>query len=276
MTIPAGQTSATFTVAVLGDRLGESAESFAVNLSAPTNAAIADGQGVGTILDDEPRISVGDATVTEGNTGTVNATFTVTLSSATDAEVTVLYGTADGTAAAGSDYQAVSGTLTFAPGETSTTISVVILGDQLFEPNETFTLNLGNPSGAAIADATGAGTVVNDDSSLPRISISDVTVKEGRNGNTFFVFTVTLSAPSATQVRVSYATADGTARSGEDYEAASGTLTFAPGETTKIVTIKVKGDQKKESDETFSVNLFGVSGALLLDPQGLGTILNDD
>lgn len=99
---------------------------------------------------------------------------------------------------------------------------------------------------------------------------------EGRKGNTLFVFTVTLSAPSATQVTVRYATADGTARAGEDYVAATGTLTFAPGETTKTISIKVKGDTKQEIDETFFVNLSGALNAFMLDNQGLGIILNDN
>jgi len=109
--IPAGQTSATFTVAVKGDRLAEPTETFVVNLRASTNATIADGQGIGTILDDEPRISINDVTVTEGNTGAVNATFTVSLSAASDVAVTVHYQTANGSATAGSDYAAASGDL---------------------------------------------------------------------------------------------------------------------------------------------------------------------
>src|SRR5262249_54564580 len=100
-----------FTVSVNGDRLAEANQTLTVNLSAPTNATIADGTGVGTIVDDEPRISIGDKTVTEGNTGsTTSATFTVTLSATYDATVTVNSAPANGTATAGSDYQAASGT----------------------------------------------------------------------------------------------------------------------------------------------------------------------
>lgn len=225
-----------------------------------------------------PTVSINDASVTEGNTGTVNATFTVTLSAASGQPVTVQYSTANGTATASSDFQTASGTLTFAPGETSKTISVAVLGDQMFEPNETFAVNLSGPTNATIGDGNGTGTIVNDDTYVaPSIRISDFSKLEGRNGNTNFTFTVTLSAPSATPVTVNYSTANGTATAGEDYTAASGTLTFAPGETTKTITIQVKGDQKKEADETFFVNLSGVSSnALLLDAQGIGTILNDD
>jgi len=223
-----------------------------------------------------PRLQIGDATVTEGNTGTVSATFTVTLSAASNQPITVAYATADHNATAGSDYQAASGTLTFAPNEISKTFTVLVIGDRLPEPSEYFVVNLSGPSNAGIADGQGVGIITDDDE--PRVSISDVTKSEGRNGQTtLFTFTVTLSAPSATPVTVNYSTVNGTAAAGSDYEAATGTLTFAPGETTKTITIKVKGDRTKEADETFYLDLFGVSSnALILDAQGIGTILNDD
>src|SRR6185369_10033099 len=123
-----GQTTGTITVLVNGDRLAEPNETFVVNLSAPSNATIAHGQGIGTILDDEPRISINDVTVTEGNTGTVNATFTVNLSAAYDVAVTVHYQTANGSATVGSDYAAASGDVTIAAGQTTTTFTVAVLG----------------------------------------------------------------------------------------------------------------------------------------------------
>ena len=104
-----------------------------------------------------PSLTIGDVTVTEGHAGTQSATFTVTLSAASDQPVTVAYATADGTATAGSDYQAASGTLTFAPGETSKTITVLVNGDRLGEPNETFLVNLSGPTNATIADGQGVG-----------------------------------------------------------------------------------------------------------------------
>lgn len=225
---------------------------------------------------DAPTVSISDATVTEGNTGTVYVTFTVTLSAAYGQTVTANYSTANGSATAGSDYQSTSGTLTFAPGETSKTITAAVLGDLMFEPNETFFVNLGSPTNASIADGSGLGMILNDDA-RPTISIGDVSKAEGRNGLTTFTFTVTLSIASSTAVTVNYSTANGTATAGDDYTAASGILTFAPGETTKTITIKVKGDQKKEANETFFVNLFGASlNATIFDAQGIGTILNDD
>ena len=223
-----------------------------------------------------PRLQITGRTMNEGNSGTTAMTFTVSLIQAATVPVTVQYGTADGTAAAGSDYQAASGTLTFAPGEMQKAITVAVVGDQLFEPNEWFAVTLSNPTGALLAVDSASGILLNDDVESPSISITDVVKQEGRSGTTLFVFTVTLSAPSSVPVTVRYATANGTARAGEDYTAASGTLTFAPGETTKTVTVKVKGDRTKEADETFSLILSGATNASILDGTGLGTILNDD
>ena len=200
----------------------------------------------------------------------------MTLSAAYDVPVTVDYATADGTATAGSDYQAATGTLTFAPGETSKTITVLVNGDRLAEPNETFVVNLSSPTNATIADGQGVGTIVDDE---PRISISDVTKYEGKkNQTTLFTFTVTLSAAYDQAVTMSFRTADGTATTSDsDYVAKTGTLTFAPGETTKTITIEVKGDSKKEADETFYLDLFGnSSNSLFTKKRGIGTILNDD
>jgi len=215
-------------------------------------------------------------TVTEGNTGTAAATFTVTLSAASTDPITVAYATGDGTATAGSDYQAASGTLTFAPGETSKTVAVTVNGDRIAEPNEVFFVNLSSPTNASVADGQGAGTIADDE---PRISISDVTKAEGKKGQTtLFTFTVTLSAPYDQAVTMSFKTTDGTAKtSDQDYVAQTGTLTFAPGETTKTVTILVNGDSRKEANETFYLDLFGNSGnSLFTKSRGIGTILNDD
>jgi chitinase len=212
--------------------------------------------------------------VTEGNTGTRAATFTVTLSAASAQAITVAYSTGNGSATAGSDYQAASGTVTFAPGETTKTITVPVIGDRLAEPTETFVVTLSDPVNAVVADGRGVGTVADDE---PRISINDVARGEGKSRTTAFTFTVTLSAAYDQAVTVSYRTVDGTAKAGEDYTAMTGTVTFAPGETQKTITITVTGDKKEESDETFYLDLFGNSGnSLFTKNRGLGTILNDD
>jgi hypothetical protein len=282
LTFAPGETTKTIRVLVNGDLTEESDEWFSVYLSYAAGAVITDGEGLGGILDNDPPPTVTISPVVSGKEGSTNGTaafpFVVTLSAPSEKEVRVSYATANGTATtADNDYVATSGTLVFSPGQTSKTITVAVLGDQKFEPDETFAVKLSGATNATIGAGNGIGTIVNDDTYVtPNITISDVSKAEGRSGSTMFVFTVTLSAPSAIPVIVNYATADGTAAAGSDYEAAAGTLTFAPGETTKTITIKVKGDRTKEADETFVVNLSGASSAVILDPQGLGTILNDD
>ncbi|WP_374057830.1 putative Ig domain-containing protein [Xanthomonas sp. WHRI 6108] len=164
-TIPAGSSSATFTVLVNGDTLSEPNETFFVNVSNVTGASVGDGQGQGTIVNDDalPALSIDDVSVNEGNSGTTTATFTVSLSAASGQTVSVNYITADGTATAGSDYAARSGTLTFAPGVTAQGVAITVNGDTAVEPNETFSVGLSGASNASIARANGTGTIVNDD-----------------------------------------------------------------------------------------------------------------
>jgi hypothetical protein len=222
-----------------------------------------------------PSLRIGDVTVTEGNTGTVAALFTVTLSAVTDQPVTVAYATASGTATAGSDYQTASGTLIIPAGQTTGTITVLVNGDRLGELNEAFSVNLSSPMNAFIVDSQGVGTILDNE---PRISINDVSKAEGRNGQTtLFTFTVTLSTDYDQAVTVNYATANGTATAGSDYQSKTGTVTFAPGETTKSITVAVKGDKQQEANETFFANLSNASsGASIADGVGTGTILDDD
>jgi chitinase len=151
---------------------------------------------------------------------------------------------------------------------------VSVIGDRVGELNETFVVNLSQAvGGIIIGDGQGVGTIVDDE---PRIGISDVSRLEGNSGTTAFTFTVTLSVASGAPVTVNFATVNGSATSGQDYIAQSGTLTFAPGETSKTITIAVKGDRKKETNETFFIDLSGEVGALNLDGWAVGTILDDD
>ncbi|MBI2826895.1 MAG: VCBS repeat-containing protein [Planctomycetia bacterium] len=285
LTFAPGQTSKTIVVLVTGDRIGESNESFLVNLSGATNAFIADAQDMGTILDDEPYISITDyVSGAEGNTGATPFSFTVTLSAAYDTPVTVDYATADLTpdeeywygpgATAGVDYQAKSGTVTFAPGETSQTITVLVNGDRLVEWYENFFVNLSNPSGAQLSSSQALGVIADDE---PYVSIdSGVTVVEGNTGTTSLVFTVSLSAAYDAPVTVNYATSDNTALAGSDYVATSGTLTFAPGQTSLSVPVMVNGDTLAEIDEYVAVQLSGATNGSIANGWGYGTILDDD
>jgi hypothetical protein len=278
LTFTPGQTSKTITVLINGDRRLEPNETFYVNLGEATNAVIADGQAAGTIIDEEPTLFIYTEPVAkpEGNSGTTPFTFTVRLSVAYDVPVTVDFATAAGSATAGGDYQTASGKLTFAPGETARPVPVLVNGDRAAEPAESFFVNLSGATNATITASQGTGLILDDES---RISINDVTRAEGRKGRTTqFTFSVTLSAAYDQPVTMSYGTANGTATTGDnDYMAKSGTLTFAPGETVKTITIEVKGDGRREADETFFLDLFGLGGnALFTDSRGTGTILNDD
>ncbi|HVJ83443.1 MAG TPA: FG-GAP-like repeat-containing protein [Planctomycetia bacterium] len=237
---------------------------------------INDGNWTGAPL--PPAISIANNTFTEGDSGSSAGTVAVTLSAPSLLPVTVDFVTVADTATAGADYQHASGTVTFAPGETSKTIPVVIIGDTLAEPiYEYFKVVLSNPTNGVIATAEGVCAIYSEEQPNP-ISISDYSATEGKNGNKKFVFTVALAARTDQPVTVSYATADGTATTVDnDYFGATGTLTFAPGETSKTITVNVRGDKKREPDESFFVNLSGASAnAVLADSQGVGTIVNDD
>ena len=220
-------------------------------------------------------LSVGDVVVTEGDAGGANAVFTVSLSAAVAPTVTVEYATADGTAVAGADYAAVSGTLTFPPGTVTRTISVPVFGDVLDEDDETLFLNLSAPVNATIADGQAVGTITDDDP-LPFLFAGDCAVIEGDVGFTPCAFTVLLVPVSGRAVTVNYATADGTATAGIDYIAAAGGLTFPPGTTQQPVGVSVVGDLVTELDESFFLNLSSEANATVADGQGTGTIVDDD
>jgi fibronectin type 3 domain-containing protein len=431
LTFSPGQLTKTLTVTVNGDTKYELDETFLVNLTNPSNATVADGQGQGSIQNDDglPTLSIGDAALAEGDSGTTNFVFTVTLSNPTYQTVTVDWATADGTATtADGDYAAANGTLAFDPGDLSKTLTVTVTGDAKYEPDETFLVNLTNPSNATVADGQGQGSIQNDDPfsagfdfgasgspvaagyfqvtestlyaeplgygwqsvgatltsrdrgipssdylrrdlnqapqatflvnvpngmydvtitmgdasykhdlvqvwlegglvntvstaigqwkvntyrvtvadgqltvllkdgggtdpnaainaleivgvgpPVPTLSINDVALTEGNSGQTAFTFTVTLSEASSKTVTVNWATADGTATAaGGDYVAASGLLTFDPGELAKPIVILVNGDTASELDETFVVNLTNPTNAAIERGQGLGAIQNDD
>jgi urease beta subunit len=290
LTFAPGESAKTVTVLVNGDTTVEPNESFTVDLTNVTgNATIADAEGTATIVNDDQsvieqpsRISIDDVSLAEGDLGQTAFPFTVSLDRAQSAPVTVDFSTADATAAAPGDYLASSGTVSFAPGETTKTLTVQVNGDTTVEPDETFAVNLANATGnVTIADAQAIATIANDDQPVieqpARISIADVSLREGNSGQTAFRLTVSLDrAPSAT-VTVAYSTANGTATAPCDFVAAAGTVTFAPGETAKTVTVQVNGDTTKEANETFTVNLANASGnATIADGHALGTIVNDD
>jgi hypothetical protein len=275
-----GELSTTLNVTVNGDVNVESDQGFLVNLSNPLNATIADGQGIGMILNDDsnvPVIRINDVAISEGDSGTKNISFKVALDKKINQAVKVNYATSANTATAGSDFVARSGTLTIPTFATSATITIQVKGDTTIEPDETFFIKLSTPVNATIGDNSGVGTILNNDTNRT-IRISDApSVVEGNTGTRQLIFTVTLDQASSSTVSVKFATADGTAKLAlNDYKAASGTLTFSPGQTSKQIIVTTVGDTRKGIDETVFVNLTSPLGATIADGQGVGKILNDD
>jgi hypothetical protein len=264
VTITAGSTSGEITIAVNGDTTVEPTEQFLVTIAlAPgeSGAVMGDSSATGSIVNDDvtpnepndPSVSIGDASVDEGDSGTRNATFTVALSEPATETTTVDYATAPGSATAGSDYTTTSGTVTFAAGDQSKTVTVPVAGDGVDEGNERFTITLSNASGASIADAEGVGTINDDDRAV--LTISDVAADEGTGTPRTFILTVTLTRPASRTITARFATGDGTAVAGQDYTPASGTLTFDPGQTTKIIGVPVNPDATDEPNEALTVTL---------------------
>ena len=351
-------------------------------LSHPTSATVAG----------PPAISVSDANVQEAEGAVLE--FSVTLSHLSSRTVTVAYATSDGSAQAGSDYTAKTGTLTFNTGDTSQTVSVTVLTDSDDEGQETLTLTLSNPSQATLDDASGIGAIENGESTVPQddppaedpvvlvtasfanmpadhngsnftfqlsfsenveagyariqdhaftidgatidsasritqgsnqgwnvevnptgngsvtitlpettdcsdsgaictgdermlshatsvrvagppaISVSDAAVQEAEGA--VLAFSVTLSHAYSRTITVDYATSDGTAQAGSDYTAASGTLTFNPGDTSQTVQVTVLTDSEDESQETLTLTLSSPSQATLDDATGAGAIENGE
>ncbi|HEX5105015.1 MAG TPA: Calx-beta domain-containing protein [Pirellulaceae bacterium] len=278
VTFPAHTTaSQTITVMVNGDRDGESDELFFVNLSNPYGAKLGNWRAMGNIVNDEPYVWIDNyASKPEGNSGTSNLTFMLHLTNAYDLPVTVNYTTHDGSATAGSDYVAATGSVTIPANTTDAPLDIQIKGDTLVESDEYFSVELTSATNAGLSNNWSYGYILDDDTP-PAIYIDDPSVVEGNSGTKLMVFTVYLSQVSGQTVKVNYATANGSAKTSDnDYVAKSGTLTFAPGETSKTISITINGDTRKEQNETLYVNLSGASGATIGDSRGTGTILNDD
>jgi sugar lactone lactonase YvrE len=286
-----GQLSKTFTVPIINDNLYEAGnETFNITLSNPTGGAVLSGPptAVVTINDNDtpPIINLsGTFRSTEGNSGTKTFALPVNLSNPSVQTVTVNYSTADGTAVAGSDYVATSGTLTFAPGVTSNFINVAVNGDTVVEPDETLLVKLSNPVNAQgflpVTQVT--VTIANDDTSL---QVSAATFSTSESGNSISV-NVTRSGDLSIPSSVSYATSDtagaqncnvisGSASSRCDYISALGTFNFSAGQASKTITVLIIDDAYAEGDETFTLNLSSPSGGLLGSPATATITITDN
>ena len=229
----------------------------------------------------------GPSSVPEGNAGSTNATFTITLSDPLPFQTSVDYATQDDTATtADNDYGLTTGTAIFAPGQLTSQVNVPINGDTTDESHEKFKLKLSNPTSTGLAsgvesfgpyaaiDVASKTTTINDDDST--VSVSDGSVFEGNSDTVPMAFTVTLANPSSVPVTVHFQTQNGSAVAPGDYVALSTNVTFNPGQVTKTVNVSVKGDVTLEADENFIVNLSAPMNAALGDSVGAGIIKNDD
>lgn len=202
--------------------------------------------------------------------------FTVTLSHASSDTVTVAYGTDDGSATSGADYAASSGTLTFAPNETSQTVNVSIIDDSENEENEDFYLTLSSATGATIGTSQATATISDDDAPpLPSLNFSPNSLEIDESSDSA-VFTVNLSSASSQTVTVDYATSDISATADVDYTWTADTLWFAPNETSKTITVLLTDDTHAETDEQFRVTLSSAAGATIGTSQATATILDND
>jgi serine protease len=279
--IAAGQVSRTYHVTILGDTTEEADEVFYVNLYDASGAALVDDTGVGTIADDDtPTLSIGDAFVTEGDSGTKSMTFTVSLSRASASPVTydvVSYAHGGTTSPATSGVDFDEGLLlheVIPAGQVAKTFTVTLHGDTVAEPNERLVAQIANAT-VDIADAAGDGVIINDDG--PLLSIADAGLAEGNSGTRAMVFTVSLSQPSASPVTYTLQTSGGTAAAGSDYvqKVLVGEVIPA-GQLSRTFSVAINGDTQVEGNETFFAVLSGIGGATAVDVQARGKIVNDD
>ncbi|WP_231582729.1 Calx-beta domain-containing protein [Pedobacter sp. BMA] len=284
ITIPAGQTSVTLPVTVQADNLAEGTETVILTMTAATsNAAITANNTPATVNisdNDVATVAVNNVTVVE-NAG--KATFTVTLTGNVQNAFTVNFTTANGTAVAGSDYTATTGSVTFPSGSVSgatQTFDVPVLNDNIAELTETFTATLtgvsaGSPVTIPAAGATGTATITDDD--VVSLAINSVTAAENAGTMTF---TVTLTGNTQNAISVNYATSDNTAVAGADYTAKTGTVTFPAGSVsgaTQTILIAITDDNVTEASENFKVTLSGASApATITQAEGIGTITDND
>ena len=262
-----GETSKNISIPLIDDSSSEPQKFFTVSLSNPTGGATLGNQGsiqISIIDDDAPTMSITDLQVTEGNSGTTDAVFTVSLQRAYFSDAHVDFATVAGTATSGTDYQPMSGTLTFVKGETTKTVTVKINGDTLQESNETFTVKLSNNDVLGVNKGLGTGTIIDDDAAQPQATTqfdsATYTVSEGAH---YKQINITRTGDLSATASVDYATSDMSANQRTDYNIMLGTLKFAPGESTKTLTLLVTDDSFVEADESLSLTLSNPQGVTL-------------
>ncbi len=281
-TIPAGATSVDVPLAIVNDDVDEDDEMFTIVLDDISNGIRFErSQATATIVDDDesPAISIEPVSVVEGNTSLRDVTIPVTLSRPAEMPVTFHYATTDGDAAA-DDYKATSGQLTIAPGQQHADLHLVVYGDHLAEPAESFTVTLSDPHRATLAGSSASVTIVDDEPLA--LQVTSPQVAEGDEGTTSATFTVALepAPPAGTTVSVDYAVAGVTAGVPGDVAPASGTLVFEPGSGPHTVTTEVVGDIEPEGIEAFRLVLPNVAATdgrqVVAGETTVATIVDDD
>ena len=296
LVIPAGHVGGAISVRTVADNAAETDEFFTLELTNVTNAVFAGGAtrvaGTGTILDDDTNgnrlaLHVGDTQLIEGDSGQHEAVFTVHLSTPSDQALSLPYTTTDGSAVAGQDYDAVTGTLAFEPGETVKAVHVPVSGDEAVEDSEFFNLALTPPLQLASGANGAAGTarILDDDADavLPVLSISDAVAGEGSsNFDKFLTFSLTLTEPAVNDVTVDFETVPGTALDDIDYDSLFqvDSLVIPAGHVGGAISVRTVADNAAETDEFFTLELTNVTNAVFAGGAtrlaGTGTILDDD
>ncbi len=218
-------------------------------------------------------LTIGNASVIEGDAGPISIEVTITLTPASTIPVSVGYATGGGTATAGADYTAASGTADFPIGATTAIVPLDVLGDLLDEPDEEFGVALSNPVGATLGTPSAGTVTIFDDDPMPDLSGVDLVVDEYAGQA---AVELTLSGPSGFDITVDYVTADGTATAPADYGSVSGTAFIAAGSLATTVPIPIADDALIEGDELFTLELSNPGNAVLLTPSITVTIRDDD
>ncbi len=289
LSFAANETSKSITVAVVGDNTLELDEGFTVTLTAPAGTTVTTPSAAGTILNDDASFTLAatDARKAEGNSGTTIFTFTFTRTGDTANAASLLW--VVGASGAGSADTAdfvggalPTGSVAFAPGDTSKTISLAIAGDTLTEPDEIFTVSFLGGAGAPLAAGSASGTILNDDPALPLVgytlTATDARKIEGNSGTTTFTFTTTRTGDLTASALLACTIAGSGTNPANAADFAGGVIpqlavAFAAGEATRTITLQIAGDTLGEADETFTLTLNGPGGGSIT---AIGTILNDD
>ena len=286
--IPAGERRENVIIRVLEDAEDDHGEGIRVRFGSLPRGVRKDNQAdtaTFRFLDNDtlPAISIAGADVKEWPNPQSYLNFVAALDYAPEFEVAVDYRTLNGSAVAGQDYESRSGTLTFTEGERSKYIRVLVCHDGIDESTETMTLQLSNPVRTKLeGNGSATGSIRNNNGSGAKpcatgISVSDVSAPEPNSNHLRrqeIKFEVSLNQADTGTVTVDYQTVEGSATAGQDYESASGTVTFRPGQTRRTVKVVVVADVLDDPGETFTLRLSNPSGAYIGDGEGTATLTN--